>query len=190
MGQTGQTGVLSVAMAMPAVFAKVAGDKRDVVRCDHCRLVQFLTNSFSCRRCHKSFCVQEDKEIVVEEKTVSKQTTRSTFNSQFLAGELRNRRKILRLSQRQLAELMGCPRTYVSKIENAKAVPTLTSLCRFATCLKTSPSRLLNRTSTFVPTRDEIALVKSLRTLSVEERKQKEDGILLLLSRKVPNNVH
>ena len=36
------------------------------------------------------------------------------------------------LSQRQLALRMGVPRTYVSKIENEKATPTLSSLARLA----------------------------------------------------------
>lgn len=47
------------------------------------------------------------------------------------------------LSQRQLAERMHVPRTYVSKIENDKATPTLTSLERMATAMETSVARLL-----------------------------------------------
>ena len=39
------------------------------------------------------------------------------------------------MSQRQLAGRMQVPRTYISKIENAKAVPTLSSLERLAEAL-------------------------------------------------------
>ena len=47
------------------------------------------------------------------------------------------------LSQRQLALRMQVPRTYVSKIENEKAMPTLSSLQRLATALEVSVADLL-----------------------------------------------
>ena len=47
------------------------------------------------------------------------------------------------LSQRQLALRMAVPRTYVSKIENEKAMPTLSSLQRLATALEVSMGDLL-----------------------------------------------
>jgi transcriptional regulator with XRE-family HTH domain len=47
------------------------------------------------------------------------------------------------LSQRQLALRMGVPRTYVSKIENEKATPTLSSLARLAEALTVSVPELL-----------------------------------------------
>ncbi len=47
------------------------------------------------------------------------------------------------LSQRQLALRMGVPRTYVSKIENEKATPTLSSLARLAAALEVSVPDLL-----------------------------------------------
>jgi transcriptional regulator with XRE-family HTH domain len=51
------------------------------------------------------------------------------------------------LSQRQLALRMGVPRTYVSKIENQKATPTLSSLSRLAEALTVSVPELLNACS-------------------------------------------
>ncbi len=47
------------------------------------------------------------------------------------------------MSQRQLALRMGVPRTYVSKIENKKATPTLSSLDRLAAALRVSVPDLL-----------------------------------------------
>jgi transcriptional regulator with XRE-family HTH domain len=44
-------------------------------------------------------------------------------------------RRARHLSQRQLAGRMQVPRTYISKIENGKAIPTLGSLERLATAL-------------------------------------------------------
>jgi transcriptional regulator with XRE-family HTH domain len=51
------------------------------------------------------------------------------------------------LSQRQLALRMQVPRTYVSKIENEKAMPTLSSLQRLATALEVSMADLLKGSS-------------------------------------------
>lgn len=51
------------------------------------------------------------------------------------------------LSQRQLALRMQVPRTYVSKIENEKALPTLASLKRLADALKVSVADLLRGSS-------------------------------------------
>ena len=50
------------------------------------------------------------------------------------------------LSQRQLATRMNVPRTYVSKIENEKACPTLSSLERLATALHVRVRDLLTTT--------------------------------------------
>jgi transcriptional regulator with XRE-family HTH domain len=47
------------------------------------------------------------------------------------------------LSQRQLALRMSVPRTYVSKIENEKATPTLSSLDRLARALEVTIPDLL-----------------------------------------------
>jgi transcriptional regulator with XRE-family HTH domain len=47
------------------------------------------------------------------------------------------------LSQRQLALRMNVPRTYVSKIENEKATPTLSSMQRLAEALQVTIPDLL-----------------------------------------------
>jgi transcriptional regulator with XRE-family HTH domain len=52
-----------------------------------------------------------------------------------VAGQVRELRRARHLSQRQLAGRMMVPRTYISKIENGKAIPTLGSLERLATAL-------------------------------------------------------
>jgi transcriptional regulator with XRE-family HTH domain len=53
-----------------------------------------------------------------------------------LATSIRSLRLRNGLSQRQLAARMSVPRTYVSKIENEKATPTLSSLERLARALE------------------------------------------------------
>lgn len=52
-----------------------------------------------------------------------------------VAAQVRDIRRARHLSQRQLAGRMQVPRTYISKIENGKAIPTLGSLERLAEAL-------------------------------------------------------
>jgi transcriptional regulator with XRE-family HTH domain len=60
-----------------------------------------------------------------------------------VAGQVREIRKARHLSQRQLAGRMQVPRTYISKIENGKAIPTLGSLERLAAALEVDMCKLV-----------------------------------------------
>jgi transcriptional regulator with XRE-family HTH domain len=60
-----------------------------------------------------------------------------------VAGQVRDIRKARHLSQRQLAGRMQVPRTYISKIENGKAIPTLGSLERLAAALDVDMCQLV-----------------------------------------------
>jgi transcriptional regulator with XRE-family HTH domain len=60
-----------------------------------------------------------------------------------VAGQVREIRRARHLSQRQLASRMQVPRTYISKIENGKAIPTLGSLERLANALEVEVSQLV-----------------------------------------------
>jgi len=70
-----------------------------------------------------------------------------------VAAAIRSHRMRAGLSQRQLAMRMNVPRTYVSKIENEKACPTLGSLERLAGALRVRVCDLLTTGRT---TEDEI----------------------------------
>lgn len=129
-------------------------DSREVVRCDHCHLVQFLTNNHLCRRCHTS--LEDEPEPVVAE-VVPAAVTNGNGNGHHngngrthlqVAQAIRSLRHRFGLSQRQLALRMQVPRTYVSKIENEKATPTLSSLERLARALEVNVSDLVNGCST------------------------------------------
>jgi transcriptional regulator with XRE-family HTH domain len=74
-----------------------------------------------------------------------------------VATAVRDLRHVRNLSQRQLATRMGVPRTYISKIENGKAVPTLSSLDRLARALQVDISTLLRDSNT--RHRDETAVL-------------------------------
>ena len=74
-----------------------------------------------------------------------------------VATAVRDLRHVRNLSQRQLATRMGVPRTYISKIENGKAMPTLSSLDRLARALQVDISTLLRDSNT--RHRDETAVL-------------------------------
>ncbi len=110
-------------------------DSREVVRCDHCQLVQFKTGSNNCRRCHRSLEEDEPEPILVEAPKPAETAENSPRCQLQVAASIRALRHRAGLIQRQLAARMSVPRTYVSKIENDKAMPTLSSLERLARAL-------------------------------------------------------
>lgn len=64
-----------------------------------------------------------------------------------VAQTIRELRRRCGLSQRALAQRMQVPRTYVSKIENDKAKPTLASLERIAAAMGIDVATLLRRSA-------------------------------------------
>jgi transcriptional regulator with XRE-family HTH domain len=117
-------------------------EDREVVRCDHCHLVQFKTVNNLCRRCRTS--LDEDEPAPIFAPTIEAAEPESSEGSEVkVAAAIRMLRQRHGLSQRQLALRMGVPRTYVSKIENEKATPTLSSLERLAVALEVSVYDLL-----------------------------------------------
>jgi transcriptional regulator with XRE-family HTH domain len=119
-------------------------DSREVVRCDRCLLVQFRTTNNLCRRCHTSLD-EEEPEIVAAPPTPQVMPVHGNGHGHLnLAAAIRSLRLRNGLSQRQLATRMSVPRTYVSKIENEKATPTLSSLERLARALEVTVPDLLS----------------------------------------------
>jgi transcriptional regulator with XRE-family HTH domain len=119
-------------------------DSREVVRCDHCLLVQFRTQNNNCRRCHACLDEEEPEPVLVAPIPVMMPMPGHGRGHLNLATSIRSLRLRSGLSQRQLAGRMSVPRTYVSKIENEKATPTLFSLERLARALEVSVPELLS----------------------------------------------
>jgi len=119
-------------------------DSREVVRCDRCLLVQFRTINNLCRRCHGSLD-EDEPEIVSPPPQPQMMPSNGHGHGHLnLAASIRSMRLRNGLSQRQLAARMSVPRTYVSKIENEKATPTLSSLERLAKALEVTVPDLLS----------------------------------------------
>jgi len=122
-------------------------DSREVVRCDRCSLVQFRTNNNNCRRCHTCLDPEEiEPEVATPVVEAPKQNGNGYPHLQ-ISMAIRSLRQRNGLSQRQLALRMNVPRTYVSKIENDKATPTLSSLERLARALEVDIAELLKGSS-------------------------------------------
>lgn len=122
----------------------VSIDPREVVRCEHCALVQFRTSNSLCRRCHKPLDIEEP--VILGPVAVPDRQPGTAEAGLQVAAQVRDIRKARHLSQRQLAGRMQVPRTYISKIENGKAIPTLGSLERLAGALEVDVCQLVRDT--------------------------------------------
>ena len=115
-------------------------ETREVLRCEHCSLVQFRTSNSLCRRCHKPLEIEEPEPLQPQLVPAAQESEADGID---VARAVRDIRGSRNLSQRQLAGRMNVPRTYISKIENGKAMPTLSSLERLATALEVDICMLL-----------------------------------------------
>ena len=129
--------------ASPGADSSAADTAREVLKCEGCKLVQFRTTAAVCRRCKRSLLPEQPKAqptIALVPATPEPVAPTETLQ---VASAVRDLRRVRNLSQRQLAGRMGVPRTYISKIENGKAMPTLSSLDRLAKALQVEISALL-----------------------------------------------
>ena len=117
-------------------------ETRELVRCEHCRLMQYRTSNALCRKCHKPLDIEEPVVLAPQLVTTLPAPASAEAGMQ-VAGQVRDIRKARHLSQRQLAGRMQVPRTYISKIENGKAIPTLGSLERLAAALEVDVRQLV-----------------------------------------------
>ncbi len=120
--------------------------QREVLRCNHCKLVQFRSTSVACRRCKKSLEIEKPAPAPAPLALVP--AAAEAPQGIQVATAVRDLRHVRNLSQRQLAARMNVPRTYISKIENGKAMPTLSSLDRLARALDVDMSALLRDANT------------------------------------------
>ena len=107
--------------------------------------MQYRTTNSLCRRCHKPLDIEEPVQLAPQ-LVASPAVPSSSEAGLQVAGQVREIRRARHLSQRQLAGRMQVPRTYISKIENGKAIPTLGSLERLANALEVDVCQLVRDT--------------------------------------------
>jgi transcriptional regulator with XRE-family HTH domain len=117
-------------------------ETREVVRCEYCRLMQYRTTNSLCRKCRRPLDIEEPVHLAPQLVT-SQPAQNATEAGLRVAAQVREIRRARHLSQRQLAGRMQVPRTYISKIENGKAIPTLGSLERLALALEVDVCQLV-----------------------------------------------
>lgn len=135
----------STALALrtdPMATTLFSVETREVVRCEYCRLTQFRTANSLCRKCHKPLDIEEPAAPTLH-LVPSAAGESGEEAGLHVASQVREIRRARHLSQRQLAGRMQVPRTYISKIENGKAIPTLGSLERLAAALDVDISKLV-----------------------------------------------
>jgi transcriptional regulator with XRE-family HTH domain len=127
----------------PMDITPVSVETREIVRCAYrnCRLVQYRTTNSLCRKCRRPLDVEEPVRLAPQ--LVTSQPGQPAEAGLQVATQVRDIRRARHLSQRQLAGRMQVPRTYISKIENGKAIPTLGSLERLAHALEVDVSQLV-----------------------------------------------
>jgi transcriptional regulator with XRE-family HTH domain len=118
----------------PMATSLISVETREVVRCEYCRLMQYRTSNSLCRRCRKPLDIEEPT-LLAPQLVTSQPAPEGEEAGLQVARQVREMRRARHLSQRQLAGRMQVPRTYISKIENGKAIPTLGSLERLASAL-------------------------------------------------------
>lgn len=134
---------LDPSAASPGTDSSAAGTAREVLKCEGCKLVQFRTPAAVCRRCKRSLLPEQPKAQPAIALVPAAPEAAAPTETLQVASAVRDLRRVRNLSQRQLAGRMGVPRTYISKIENGKAMPTLSSLDRLAKALQVDISALL-----------------------------------------------
>jgi ribosome-binding protein aMBF1 (putative translation factor) len=127
--------------SLAVVIGSISSTTREVVACEHCGLVQFKTDSAACRRCYESLQPPLSEEKTKQEDgggallASHKALTDEEMYDQLAAGltrAVKALRALKRLSQTDLGKRMNRPRTYISKIERGRIVPTFGSLIRIA----------------------------------------------------------
>lgn len=124
---------------------RVEHDQREVLACCHCGLVQFRTRTSLCRRCYKPLIGEVWNRTELDAAGVRSEPVVSEVSDagKNLGVRVREVRKKRGLTQRVLACRMNVPRTYISKVELGRVVPSLSTLWRIAAGLEVSVTYLL-----------------------------------------------
>lgn len=116
---------------------------REVLRCSNCSLVQFRTTTNNCRRCDKPLPLAIRYEappettggVIPFPDRAGLQPRGKTAREITIGRKLRELREERHLTQQDMAAKAGVPRTYISRIENARLLPGPVMLNRISDAL-------------------------------------------------------
>lgn len=115
-------------------------EERDVVMCDACGLVQFVTATRSCRRCRTPYERAAASPALEPQPTLATAAVASSHSCDFdLASAVLLIRLARGLSQQDLANRISSPRTWISKVETRQTIPTVFGLLKLAQGLEIAP---------------------------------------------------
>lgn len=173
--------------------------EREVVQCDYCRLMQYRTTTDLCRKCHrplppfssigKVLLSAVQAALTYKKPSAEKPTAEEAHRTVGLPDAVREVRRIRHLSQCQLAARMDVPRTYISKIENGQAMPTVGSIERFAEALGVSPLDLVTfatGSASEVRVAYETLLLEGFVARNIKVLYPKKEAILAALAKAFP----
>jgi ribosome-binding protein aMBF1 (putative translation factor) len=113
-------------------------DSKEVIRCKNCHLNQYMTRQGNCRRCHQPLLCEEPPVVVNDYAIQSADPTVPTRPAVDMATAIWLLRSARGLSQRAMAKKMGIARTYISKLESARCMPSAAQISRIAGTLEVS----------------------------------------------------
>ena len=127
---------MDVTVAETTPVPAIAVDSKAVIRCQKCQLNQFMTRQGNCRRCHQPLLCEEPPVIVPEfqpaQSARSAQSSGAARPSIDMATAIWLVRSARGMSQRDMAKKMGIARTYISKLEGNRCVPSPPQIRRIA----------------------------------------------------------
>ena len=114
-------------------------DPKAVIRCKKCHLNQFMTKQGTCRRCRQPLLCEEPPATVPEFQPAHSAEPASPGRPSIdMATAIWLLRSARGLSQRAMAKRMGIARTYISKLEGNRCVPSPGQIRRIAGTLEVS----------------------------------------------------
>jgi len=113
--------------------------------------MQFVTEKMTCRKCRKPLEVEQPEPKLMEpeiEFVLEPEEPAWTFAEKF-ADRLNLLRTRKGLSQMALSKILGCPRTWISKIERGRVFPVIETLKRLAIALEVPVTDLISSQAEF-----------------------------------------
>jgi transcriptional regulator with XRE-family HTH domain len=147
-------------------------EPREVLCCPHCGLVQFRTRNSRCRRCQWQLDDQFEYPVCPVPIPVNSTIDNRLEMAQIVGRRVRELRKMQSLSQRELAHRLNVPRTYLSKVETCKVLPTIGTLYRLAEALSVEVHHMLLTRETVESSQDPflVEIAPMIQSLTPEQR--------------------